>query len=53
MTGPVGVEELTALVIQTLIGLQRNDISGTSQKRKGKNEAWKDLIEQVVRDVVG
>lgn len=33
--------------------LQRNDISGTSQKRKGKNEAWKDLIEQVVRDVVG
>lgn len=33
--------------------LQRNDMSGTSQKRKGKNEAWKDLIEQVVRDVVG
>ena len=33
--------------------LQRNDISGSSRTRKGKNEAWKDLIEQVVRDVVG
>jgi hypothetical protein len=33
--------------------LQRNDISGSSRRRKGKNEAWKDLIEQVVRDVVG
>ena len=33
--------------------LQRNDISGSSRKRKGKNEVWKDLIEQVVKDVVG
>ena len=33
--------------------LQRNDISGSSRTRKGKNEVWKDLIEQVVRDVVG
>lgn len=33
--------------------LQRNDISGSSRTRKDKNEVWKDLIEQVVRDVVG
>ena len=33
--------------------LQRNDISGSSRRRKDKNEVWKDLIEQVVRDVVG
>ena len=33
--------------------LQRNDISDPSRRRKGKNEVWKDLIEQVVRDVVG
>ena len=33
--------------------LQRNDISDPSRSRKGKNEVWKDLIEQVVRDVVG
>ena len=33
--------------------LQRNDISGSSRTRKGKNEAWKDLIEQVVKEVVG
>ena len=31
----------------------KHDISGSSRTRKGKNEAWKDLIEQVVRDVVG
>ena len=33
--------------------LQRNDMSGSSRSRKGKNEAWKDLIEQVVKEVVG
>ena len=33
--------------------LQRNDISGSSRKRKDKNEVWKDMIEQVVKDVVG
>ena len=35
------------------VELQRNDASGSSRKRKGKNEVWKDLIEQVVWDVVG
>jgi hypothetical protein len=35
-----------------MVVLQRNDISGSSRKRKDKNEVWKDLIEQVVKDVV-
>ena len=33
--------------------LQRSDSSGTSHKRKGNKELWKDLIEQVVKEVVG
>ena len=33
--------------------LQRCGTSGSSSKRKGKNEVWKDLIEQVVQEVVG
>lgn len=27
------------------VALQRNDISGSSRKRKDKNEVWKDMIE--------
>ena len=32
--------------------LQRCGTSGSSNKRKDKNEIWKDLIEEVVREVV-
>ena len=33
--------------------LTRHDTSGSSRKRKGKNDIWKSLIEQAVREVIG
>ena len=35
------------------VAMQRNDISGSSRKRKDKNEVWKDMIEQDEKEVVG
>ena len=35
------------------VEMQRCDTSSSSSKRKGKNDIWKDLIEQVVHEVVG
>lgn len=35
------------------VELQKCDTGGSSGKRKGKNDIWKDLIEQVVHEVVG
>ena len=35
------------------VELQKFDSGGTSNRRKGNKEVWKDLIEQVVKEVVG
>ena len=35
------------------VELQRYDTSGSSRKRKGNKEIWKDLIEQAVKEMVG
>ncbi len=48
------IRHLIAIVF-LLCGLaaRGSDTSSSSSKRKGKNDIWKDLIEQVVHEVVG